>query len=129
MPSGNIADLYCHRWEIELGYREKKQYMLGNRLTLRSGLTALVKQMLWGILLTYNMIRYQMVKMCHTLKGNYLPYQLSFDGALALIMRLLLGLPYSTLGAVPRQLKNFYGMTEILILPARGENISSENET
>ena len=31
-PSADIADLYGHRWEIELGYREQKQYMLGNRL-------------------------------------------------------------------------------------------------
>ena len=37
-PVGDIADLYTHRWEIELGYREQKQYMLGNRLTLRSRL-------------------------------------------------------------------------------------------
>jgi hypothetical protein len=118
-PSCDIADLYGHRWEIELGYRE--QYMLGNRLTLRSRLPELVKQKLWGILLTYNMLRYQMVKMCHTLKGNYLPCQLSFNGALAHIMRLLVGLPYSTPGAVPRQLKNFYNMAESLILPPRRE--------
>jgi len=120
-PSCDIADLYGHRWEIELGYREQKQYMLGNRLTLRSRLPELVKQELWGILLTYNMLRYQMVKMCHMLKGNYLPYQLSFNGALAHIMRLLVGLPYSTPGAVPRQLKNFYNMAESLILPPRRE--------
>ena len=65
------------------GYREQKQYMLGNRLTLRSRLPELVKQELWGILLTYNLVRYQMVKMCHQLKGDYLPYQLSFNGSLA----------------------------------------------
>lgn len=118
-PVADIADLYSHRWEIELGYREQKQYMLGNRLTLRSRLPELVKQELWGILLTYNLIRYQMVQMCMTLKGDYLPYQLSFNGALAHIMRLLVGLPYSTPGAIPRQLKNFYGMTESLILEPR----------
>jgi len=82
-PVTDIADLYVHRWEIELGYREQKQYMLGNRLTLRSRLPELVKQELWGILLTYNLVRYQMVKMCHQLKGDYLPYQLSFNGSLA----------------------------------------------
>lgn len=120
-PSADIADIYGHRWEIELGYREQKQYMLGNRLTLRSRLPELVKQELWGILLTYNMIRYQMVQMCHSLKGNYLPYQLSFNGALAHIIRLLVGLPYSTPGAIPRQLKHFYAMVESLILePRRG---------
>jgi hypothetical protein len=117
--SADIGDLYSHRWEIELGYREQKQYMLGNRLTLRSRLPTLVKQELWGVLLTYNMVRYQMVKMCHTLKGDYLPYQLSFNGSLAQIMRLLVGLPYSTPGAIPRQLKYFYAMAESLILEPR----------
>ena len=37
-PKSDIVDLYGYRWEIELGYREQKQYMLGNRLTLRSRL-------------------------------------------------------------------------------------------
>lgn len=118
-PLAEIADLYSHRWEIELGYREQKQYMLGNRLTLRSRLPELVKQELWGILLTYNLIRYQMTQMCMKLKGDYLPYQLSFNGALAHIMRLLVGLPYSSPGTLPRQLKSFYEMTESLILPPR----------
>lgn len=118
-PLVDIADLYAHRWEIELGYREQKQYMLGNRLTLRSRLPELVKQELWGILMTYNLIRYQMTQMCMGLKGDYLPYQLSFNGALAQIMRLLVGLPYSSPGALPRQLKNFYEMTESLILAPR----------
>jgi hypothetical protein len=118
-PCADIADLYSHRWEIELGYREQKQYMLGNRLTLRSRLPELVKQELWGVLLTYNLIRYQMTQMCMTLKGDYLPYQLSFNGALAHIMRLLVGLPYSTPGAIPRQLKRFYEMSGSLILAPR----------
>lgn len=120
-PSADIGDLYSHRWEIELGFREQKQYMLGNRLSLRSRLPELVKQELWGILVTYNMIRYQMVKMCHTLNGDYLPYQLSFNGSLAHIVRLLVGLPYSSPGAIPRQMKHFYTMAGSLILePRRG---------
>ncbi|HAH9017610.1 TPA: transposase, partial [Escherichia coli] len=35
-PGGEMADLYSHRWEIELGYREIKQTMQLSRLTLRS---------------------------------------------------------------------------------------------
>ncbi|MCY0060659.1 transposase [Escherichia coli] len=27
LPGGEMADLYSHRWEIELGYREIKQTM------------------------------------------------------------------------------------------------------
>ncbi|MFU7510388.1 transposase, partial [Vibrio cholerae] len=45
----DIAELYSHRWEIELGYREMKQSMLQNSLTLRSKTPALVKQELWGM--------------------------------------------------------------------------------
>ncbi|MBD1565035.1 IS4 family transposase, partial [Vibrio sp. S12_S33] len=121
-PKSDIVGLYGYRWEIELGYREQKQYMLGNRLTLRSRLPELVRQELWGILLTYNLIRYQMVQMCNTLNGDYLPYQLSFNGALAHIMRLIVGLPYASPGAIPRQLQNFYAMSGSLILEPRRES-------
>lgn len=120
-PSKDITGLYEHRWEIELGCREQKQYMLGNRLTLRSRLSELVKQELWGILLTYNLIRYQMVELCFNLKGNYLPYPLSFNGTLAHVSALLVGLTYSTPGAIPRQLKGFHSMAESLILEGRRE--------
>ena len=57
-----------------------------------------------------------MVKMCHQLKGDHLPYQLSFNGSLAHIMRRLVGLPYSTNSAISGQLKYFYDMAESLIL-------------
>lgn len=120
-PVAEIADLYAHRWEIELGYREQKQYMLGNRLTLRSRRPDMIKQELWGILLSYNLVRYQMVKMANTLKGDYLPYQLSFNGSLAHIIRLLVGLPFSSPGAIPGQLKHFYELTPSLLLAPRGE--------
>lgn len=40
-----------------------------------------------------------MVELCFSLKGNYLPYQFSFNVSLARITSLLVGLPYSTLGA------------------------------
>lgn len=45
---GEMADLYSHRWEIELGYRERKQTMQLSRLTLRSKKPELVEQELWG---------------------------------------------------------------------------------
>lgn len=120
-PAADIGSLYGHRWEIELGYREQKQFMLGNRLTLRSRKPELIRQELWGVLLSYNLVRYQMVEMCFSLKGDYLPYQLSFNGALACVTRLLVGLPYSTPGAIPRQLKHAQDMARSLILAPRRE--------
>lgn len=120
-PAADIAELYKHRWEIELGYREAKQYLCGNRWTLRSKLPEMVRQELWGILLTYNLVRYQMVKMAFSLKGDYLPYQLSFSGSVTEILRLLIGLPWSSPGAVPGHLKHFYSHAAMLKLPLRRE--------
>ena len=66
-PSEDIIDLYAHRWEIELGYREMKQHLLESRFTLRSQLPELVTQELWGVLLAYNLIRYNMLLIAKSL--------------------------------------------------------------
>ncbi|MCD9461082.1 IS4 family transposase [Marinibactrum halimedae] len=52
-----IALLYKERWEIELGFRDIKSSMQGNAITLRSKKVDLVYQELWGLLLSYNVIR------------------------------------------------------------------------
>lgn len=122
-PAADVAELYKHRWEIELGYREAKQTLLGSRWTLRSKLPEMVRQELWGLLLTYNLIRYQMVKMAFVLKGDYLPYQLSFSGAVSEILRLLIGLPWASPGAIPGHLKHFYSNAAMLKLPPRQERV------
>ncbi|EAB2013420.1 IS4 family transposase [Salmonella enterica] len=120
-PASSVSELYRHRWEIELGYREAKQGMLDSRWTLRSRLPELVRQELWGILLTYNLVRYQMVKMAYHLKGDYLPYQLSFSGAISEIIRLLVTLPWASPGKVPGELRTLYEQARWLILPGRRE--------
>lgn len=51
----------------------------------------------------------------------YLPYQLSFSGAVTEILRLLIGLPGSSPGAVPGHLKYFYSNAAMLKLPPRRE--------
>lgn len=68
--AADIAERYKPRWEIELGYRETNQTLLGSKWTVRSKLPAMVRQELWGILLTYNLVRYQMVNMAFSLKRN-----------------------------------------------------------
>jgi len=40
-----------------------KQHMLESRFTLRSNLSELIDQALWGVLLIYNLIRYKMILM------------------------------------------------------------------
>ena len=56
-PAKDIARLYQERWEIELGFRDIKSSMQHNAITLRSKTVELVYQELWGLLLTYNIIR------------------------------------------------------------------------
>lgn len=120
-PAVAVNELYRHRWEIELGYREAKQGMLDSRWTLRSRLPDLVKQELWGVLLTYNLVRYQMVRMAYHLKGDYLPYQLSFSGAISEIIRLLITLPWASPGKMPGELRTMYEQARWLVLPGRRE--------
>ncbi|MFP2467601.1 transposase, partial [Pseudescherichia vulneris] len=117
----DISALYRHRWEIELGYREAKQGMMDNRWTLRSKLPELVRQELWGVLLTYNLVRYQMVRMAFELKGDYLPYQLSFSGTISEITRLLITLPWASPGKMPGELRTLYEKAKWLVLPGRRE--------
>jgi IS4 transposase len=73
----DIVELYGHRWEIESGYREMKHSLQQPRLTLRSKKASGIRQELWGVLLAYNLLRSQMVKMAASLKG-YTASQLSF---------------------------------------------------
>lgn len=61
-PKADIVDLYEHRWEIEHGFREMKQHLLNNELTLRSKKPELVRQELWGVVLAYNLLRFMMRK-------------------------------------------------------------------
>ena len=100
-PNADIADLYAHRWEIEVGYREMKQYLLETRFTLRSNLPELVIQELWGILLAYNLLRYKMVLMAKSLPGTY-PNQLSFREASSHIIFKLSQLPSASPGNIPK---------------------------
>lgn len=64
------ANLYNQRWEIELGYREMKQSLLDSRYTLRSKTPEMIEQELWGVLLGYNLLRYQMLEMSRHCRGS-----------------------------------------------------------
>jgi len=46
-----LVELYLHRWEIELGFREMKLSLQQHRLTLRSKKPEGVRQELLGLVL------------------------------------------------------------------------------
>jgi len=119
-PPADIVDLYAHRWEIELGFREMKQSLLDNRFTLRSNQPELIRQELWGILLAYNLIRYQMVLMATSLDGIH-PNQLSFHGASMHIIHELTQLSFCTPGNIPKYTMNITKAAKQFVLPSRRE--------
>lgn len=119
-PPADIVDLYTHRWEIELGYREMKQYMLQNALTLRSKKPEMVRQELWGVLLAYNLLRFAMAQMAYSLKGVE-PNQLSFNQAAILIIKELTIMPAVSPGKVPQVINQMMAMAQAFVLPGRRE--------
>jgi len=75
-PSSVVWEEYGKRWEVELGYREAKTYMLQRSDPLRSKLPDGVRQELWGILIGYNLIRSRMAKAAAKVEVE--PRRLSF---------------------------------------------------
>lgn len=120
-PAADIVDLYSTRWEIELGFREIKQSMLQNTYTLRSRKPDMVKQELWGVLLAYNLIRYQMVLMAASLGKDITPNQLSFKESASYIVFQLATLPFVAPGRVPKVVMNITEMASYFLLPGRRE--------
>lgn len=113
-PKAELAELYAHRWDIELGYREIKQTLLNSAYTLRSKLPEMVKQELWGILLGYNLLRYQMIQMAKEVDVD--PNRLSFAGCSAAIIQLLAGVSLNHPGNLPRHLANLRASARHFIL-------------
>jgi len=119
-----IVDLYSQRWEIELGYREMKQQLLANEFTLRSKKSEMVKQELWGVLLCYNLIRYQMVRMAKSLPGIY-PNELSFTlCANAIVSLFERGFTLISAHHIPTELEDLTRKAEFFVLPFRREERS-----
>lgn len=104
-PGGEMADLYNHLRELDPGCREIKQTMQLSWLTLRSKKPELSEQVLWGVLLAYYLVRYQIIKMTEKLKGCW-PNQLSFSESCGMIMRLLVTLQGASPGRIPELMRD-----------------------
>ncbi|ENN96879.1 MULTISPECIES: IS4 family transposase, partial [Pseudoalteromonas] len=119
-PSDEIVDLYSHRWEIELGYREMKQTLLNSEYTLRSKRPDMVEQELWGLLLAYNLIRVAMTEAA-TRKGIW-PNQLSFSGCSSAVVAFLLTTGLASPGKLPVLYENLINQLTYYELPTRRED-------
>jgi len=84
-PAMELAELYHERWEIELSFDEIETHQLASDRVLRSRTPELVKQEIWGLLLTHYAIRHTMKDAADTVGTD--PDRLSFIRGFRVIRR------------------------------------------
>jgi len=116
-PADRVAACYRQRWEIELGFRDIKQSMQANDTVLRSKRPELVRQEIWGLLIAYNLLRWEMHQTADEL--GVPPTQLSFQGFTRAIVAELRYAPLETPGAFPKRLARLRQHARVYLLPPR----------
>lgn len=120
-PADEIVELYHERWEIELGYDEIKTHMLERQEALRSQKPEGVRQEIWGIMLTYNLVRQKMLEVAR--EADVEPTRVSFRHSLQLIRVFCLVEAWTmSPGNLPKRLVGLKEMMSLLILPERRRN-------
>jgi Insertion element 4 transposase N-terminal/Transposase DDE domain len=79
-PAAELIALYHERWEIELAYDEIKTTVLQRQECIRSQTPDGVRQEIWGILLAYNLVRLEMLRVADRIAVE--PTRLSFVASL-----------------------------------------------
>ena len=102
-PAAAIIGLYHERWEIELAYDEIKTHQLDRLETIRSRSVKGVEQELWGILLTFNLVRLEMAKMAE--EADVLPSPISFITAMRFIRDEWGWCAVASPGSIPEKLR------------------------
>lgn len=116
-PATELIALYHERWEVELSYDEVKTHMLERKECLRSLKPEGVEQEIWGLLLTYNLIRREMAFAADEHKVE--PKRISFTSALLWIRTIWLQSWGGAPGTIPRHLGNLRTQLNLLVLPER----------
>ena len=117
-PAKEIIALYHERWELELGYAELKTRLLAREEAIRSKSPPGVRQELWGLLLTYNLIRLEIERAANELRVA--PLRISFVHAMHTIQTDWLVAAYlSSPGRTAEHLDNLRFNLKALVLPPR----------
>lgn len=116
-PTEDLLRIYWERWEIEMGYGELKRRQLKGEVTLRSRFLESVKQELWGILISYNLLRKEMVAVAEEAKVN--PRRISFMVALNLLVSRVRVCGKGAAGNIPKHLKVMRENVKAFILPEK----------
>jgi hypothetical protein len=116
-PAAEIVELYHERWEIEIGYDEVKTHMLEREEAIRSRTVVGVKQELWGILLAFNLIRFEMEKIAED--ADVAPSRISFMAALRFIRDEWMWCAIASPGSIPKKLLRMRQRVIEFVLPPR----------
>ena len=116
-PADELAALYHERWELELGYDEIKTEMLDREEAIRCQSPTRIRQEVWGILLTYNLIRLEMERVAD--EAHIEPTRISFVTSLHFICDEWIWSASAAPGAIPKHLRNLRATIRRFILPPR----------
>lgn len=116
-PEQELLRVYWQRWEIEEGYGEIKQRQLQRESVLRSRFPDGINQEIWGILLSYNIVRMEMAKIAE--EACVEPQRISFVMSLRFIQDEFLWLSIASPGTIPKKLREMRENVKQFILPKR----------
>jgi hypothetical protein len=116
-PALELIQLYHDRWEIELGYDEIKTHMLSREETIRSRTPSGVKQEIWGILITFNLIRREMETIAA--QADVPPTRISFVMAMRFIRDEWSWCAVASPGSIPAKLQRMRDNVLRFVLPER----------
>jgi hypothetical protein len=117
-PSKELIRLYHDRWEIELGFDELKTHMLERKECLRSKKPDGVRQELWGLLVIYNLIRFEMLGAADAHQLS--PKRVSFRSAVLWFRTFWQVTAWGpSPGNLPKHLKNLRTTLDVIFLPPR----------
>lgn len=117
-PADELIALYHERWEIELAFDELKTHMLERKESLRSMKPEGVAQELWGLLLVYNLVRFELAQTAAEM--DVPPNRMSFRHAI-ICMRSLWEVTawHCRPGTIPKKLAEIRSRCGLLLLPPR----------
>jgi len=117
-PADELRALYHERWEIELGFGEIKTDLLERMETIRSKSPEMVAQELWGLLLAYNLVRFEMMRLADELRVE--PTRISFVAAVrSIVQEWYWNADTPTPGAIPKRLATLRDHLRVFVLPPR----------
>ena len=117
-PAKELVELYHQRWEIEIAFDELKTHMLERLECIRSLKAEGVEQELWGILLMYNLVRFEMAQAAVVFDVD--PNRMSFRHSLILLRIFWETTAWSSSPSkIPMRLAELRDRFQLLVLPPR----------